>query len=221
MIRKKLICISICISLLAITFVPTVLAGDENDPEITDNYYDQFGALVEFPDRIRTHIALALLRINTFDFIDIDSAWFYENEFDSDNMVAALKLKDLSINPQRAIYTIHWKYNGVPYCVWSHLYNNGQNFSCHVGEDRRSNHNYHDAKASYDFDKNIITFKFNKEFIGNPQPGDILTKTFAWTALRFDPLPFNLFFSDGELVKDAAPFMENNQEFGRDYIIKY
>jgi len=75
--------------------------------------------------------------------------------------------------------------------------------------------------VSFDFNRNIVEFKINKEHIGNPKSGDILTNTYAWTALRFYFEPLCLFFSDGELVKDCAPFMENNDEYGRNYMIKY
>jgi hypothetical protein len=34
-------------------------------------------------------------------------------------------------------------------------------------------------------------------------------------------MPLTLLFSKGELVKDAAPFLENNQDYGKDYIIQY
>lgn len=219
--KKKIVGILACI-LLITTLLPTIgLAGDENDPEITDNLNDQYGALIEYPTRIRTRIALALLQMNSFDFIDIDSAWFYENESQSDYLFAALKLQDLTIIPQRAIYSIHWTFDGVAYAVGSHLFNNGQNSSCFVGLDKRLNFQWQDAEVTYDFDNNIVTFKMEKKFIGKPEPGDMLMKTFAWTALRFNFEPVCLLFSDGELVKDCAPFIESNQDYGRNYKIIY
>jgi hypothetical protein len=219
--RKKMVGIFVCMLLIIIILPTTAMAGDENDPEITDNLNDQFGPLVDYPTRVRTKIALTLLQMNSFDFIDIDSAWFYENEFEPNYLYAALKLKDLSVTSQRAIYTIHWKCNGVPYAVWSHLYNNGQNYSHSVGVDKRLNCHWHDAKVTYDFNRSIVTFKIDKQDIGNPQPGDLLNRTFAWTALRFNYEPLTLLFSKGELVKDAAPFLENNTGYGRNYIIQY
>jgi hypothetical protein len=219
--KKKIIGLFVCMLLITTILPLTAMAGDENDPEIRDNLNDQFGPLVEHPSRIRTQIALILLQTNSFDFIDINSAWFYENEFEPDYLYAALKIKDLNINTQRAIYTIHWKCNGVPYAVWSHLYNNGQNYSHSVGVDKRFNYRWQDAEVTYDFDRNLVTFKMDKQDIGNPQPGDLLIKTYAWTALRFNFEPLTLLFSKGELVKDAAPFLENNTGYGRDYVIQY
>jgi len=219
--KRKIVGIVFCMLLITTTLPIIAMAGDENDPEIRDNLNDQFGALVEYPTRIRTRIALTLLQMNSFDFIDIDSAWFYENEFESDYLYTALKLKDLNINTQRAIYSIHWTFNGVAYSVGSHLYNNGQNYSGFVGLDKRYNFNWQDAEVTYDFDRNIVTFKMEKKYIGDPQPGDLLIKTFAWTGLRFNFEPLSLLFSDGELVKDGAPFRENNEEYGRNYQILY
>ena len=219
--KIKIVGLFVCMLLITTILPITVMAGDENDPEIRDNLNDQFGPLVDYPTRIKSQIALILLHMDTFDFIDIHSAWFYENESEPDYLYAALKLKDLSVTPQRAIYTIHWKCNGVPYAVWSHLHNNGQNYSHSVGVDRRLNYRWYDAEVTYDFNSSIVTFKMDKQDIGNPQPGDFLIRTFAWTALRFNFEPLTLLFGSGELVKDAAPFIANNTDYGRNYQIMY
>jgi hypothetical protein len=219
--KKKIVGIFVCMLLITTILPITAMAGDENDPEITDNLNDQFGALVDHPTRMRTRIALTLLQMNSFDFVDIHSAWFYENEFESDYLYAALKLKDLRIITQDAVYSVRWTFNGVAYCVWSHIYNKGQNISCQVGLDKRFPYGSQDADVTYDFDRDIVTFKMDKKYIGDPQPGNLLIKTWTWTALRFNSEPLCLLFSDGELVKDAAPFIENKQDYGRDYQILY
>ena len=219
--KKKLIGVFVCLLMITTILPITAMAGDENDPEITDNLNDQFGALITHLYRVRTIIARVLLQMDSFDFIDIDSAWFYENESEPDVLYATLKIKDLNTNPQRAIYSIHFTSNGVKYAVGSHLCNNEQNASCFVGVDKRINLNWKDAEATYDFVNNLITFKMNKTDIGDPQTSDPITKTFAWTALRFNFEPLSLLFSDGELVKDVAPFIENNDDYGRDYEILY
>jgi hypothetical protein len=219
--KRKIVGLFVCMLLITTILPITAMAGDENDPEIRDNLNDLWGLLVDHPLRIRTQIALKLLQINSFNFIDIHSAWFYENKSEHNYLYAALKLNDLSVNPQRAIYTIHWKYNGVPYAVWSHLYNNGQDYISSVGVDKRSNYRWHDAEVTYDFNRNIVTFKMDKQDIGNPQPGDFLIRTFAWTALRFNFEPLTLLFGSGELVKDEAPFLENYTSYGREYQILY
>jgi len=129
----------------------------------------------------------------------------------------------LEVVSQRVVYSIHWTYNGLRYAIGSHIYNNGLNSSCFVGLDRHFSlfSKFRDAENFYDFDNDIITFKFRKEYAGDLHQGDILTNTWAWTALRFNYEPMTILFSNGELVKDAAPFIEDNEDYGKDYIIQY
>ena len=219
--KRKIIGIILCMLLIATIFPisGTVIAGDEENPEIEDEKNDYFGALVEFPDRLRTIIALRLLDLPSFDFIDIDSAWLYEDENEPEYLYAAVKLNDLEFVRHRAIYSVHWTFNGVNYGVGSHAVANGERVSYFAGVDR--SRDLHEVNGNYNIEDNIVTFKFNKEFIGDPRPGDVLTNTWAWTALRFTNELITLFFSDGELVKDAAPFIENNDDYGMDYVIRY
>jgi len=200
-----------------------VLAGDNNDPEILDEEDDWFGSFIDHPVRYQIFRLIGLLTMDSFDFLDIKSAWFFEKSDEPEYLFASLELKDLDVISQRAVYSIHWKFNGIRYAIGSHIYNNGLNSSCKVGFDRHLSIfcKFKDAESYYDFENDIITFKFKKEYAGNLQKGDILTNTWAWTALRFNFEPMTILFSDGELIKDAAPFIENNQDYGRDYVIKY
>jgi hypothetical protein len=214
--------IIVLISFLLISSL-NVLAGDINDPEIIDEEDDCFGSFINHPVRFRFFRLIGLLTMDSYDFLDINSAWFYEDSDEPEYLFAFLKLKDLDVISQRAVYSIHWIYNGVRYAVGSHIYNNGLNSSCMVGFDRHFNIfcNFKDAESYYDFENDIITFKFRKDYAGDLKQGDILTNTWAWTALRFNFEPMTILFSDGELVKDAAPFIENSQDYGREYTIKY
>jgi len=218
--KKKII--TVLISFLFISSL-NVLAGDINDPEIIDNENDLFGSFIDHPIRYQLFHAIGLLPMETFDFLDIKSAWFYEQPDEPEYLYASIKLKNLEVISQRAVYSIHWTFNGERYAIGSHIYNNGLNSSCFVGLDRHFNlfSKFKEAENFYDFDNDIITFKFRKEYAGNLQQGDILTNTWAWTALRFNYEPMTILFSDGELVKDAAPFIENNNDYGKEYIIQY
>lgn len=218
---KKIIFI-IAISLLFISSFK-VLAGDINDPEIIDEEDDCFGSFIDHPIRFQIFRSIGLLTMDSYNFMDIKSAWFFEKSDEPDYLFASLKINDLDVISQRAVYTIHWTYNGVRYAVGSHIYNNGMNSSSKIGFDRHFSIfcKFKEAESKYDFENDIITFKFRKDFAGNLQKGDILTKTYAWTALRFNFEPLTILFSDGELVKDAAPFIESSQDYGRDYVIKY
>lgn len=218
--KKKII--TILISLLFVSSI-NVLAGDINDPEITDDEDDMFGSFIVHPIRYQLFHSIGLLPMENFNFLDIKSAWFYEQSDEPEYLYGSIKLKNLEEISQRAVYSIHWTFNGERYAIGSHIYNNGLNSSCFVGLDRHFGlfSKFKNAESLYDFENDIITFKFQKEYAGNLQQGDILTDTWAWTALRFNYEPMTILFSNGELVKDAAPFIENNNDYGKDYIIQY
>lgn len=205
--------------LLIITLLPSsVMAGDENNPEIIDEEHDCFGPLVAHPTRLKVLQLFGVLPIASFDSFDIVSAWFYENSTEPDYMYAAVKLRDLTIVDQDAIYSVSWSYQGKDYVVGSHIRGNGENIYCLVGISRWLSIGYKPAEATYNFETNIVTFKFNKNYIGNPRPGDIITHTLAWSGLRLNFEPLTLLFGDGELIKDGAP---NNNTYGKDYVIQY
>jgi hypothetical protein len=198
-------------------------AGSEEDPEITDVEDDLFGSFIKHPIRYQLFHAIGLLTMDNFDFLDIQSAWFYEESDEIEYLFASIKLKNLDVISQRAVYSLHWKFDGIRYAIGSHIYNNGLNSRCFVGFDRHFSFfsNFKAAEVFYDFDNDIVSFKFRKEYAGNLKKGDILTDTWAWTALRFNNEPLTILFSNGELVKDAAPFIESSDDYGRDYIIQY
>jgi len=215
---KKIFSILVSMLFICTIISVNVFAGSEEDPEIIDNEDDLFGALVNAPYRLRSIIALKMLGIESFEMIDLKSAWIFENENEPEYLFAAVKINDLQFIKDRAIYSVHWKFNNIKYGVGSHAYSSGET-SCFVGVDR--SRRLYESEVEYDLENNIVTFKFLKVNIGDPQPGDMLTNTYAWTAIRFFIGPLSLLFSDGELVKDAAPFIEDNEDYGRDYIIQY
>ena len=221
--RKKIFSILISMLFLLTIISVNVIAGSEEDPEIIDNEDDWFGSFIDHPIRYQLFHSIGLLPMETFNFLDIKSAWFHEDSEEPDYLFVSIKLNDLEVISQRAVYSIHWKFNGLRYAIGSHIYNNGFNSSCFVGFDRHFNifSKFRDAESDYDFENDIITFKFKKEYAGNLQQGDILTNTWAWTALRFNYEPMTILFSNGELVKDAAPFIENNNDYGKNYIVQY
>ena len=223
--KRKIIGIFVCTLLIA-TMLPitgTVIAGSEEDPEIIDNEDDWFGSFIDHPIKYQIFHAIGLLTMESYDFLDIKSAWFYEQSDEPEYLFASIKLNDLEVISQRAVYTIHWTFNGIKYAIGSHIYNNGLNSSCLVGLDKHFSifSKFKNAESYYDFENDIITFKFKKEYAGDLQQGDILTNTWAWTALRFNYEPMTILFSNGELVKDAAPFIESNNDYGKEYIIQY
>jgi hypothetical protein len=221
--HKKIIPILVSMLFIITVISINVFAGSEEDPEITDVEDDIFGSFIKHPIRYQLFHAIGLLNMDNFDFLDIKSAWFYEESDEPEYLFASIKLNDLDVVSQRVVYSIHWKLDGERYAVGSHLYNDGLNSSCFVGFDRHFSlfSNFKPAEVFFDLEEDIVTFKFSKLYAGDLQVGDILTDTWAWAALRFNYEPMTILFSDGELVKDAAPFIEDDKDYGRDYVIQY
>jgi hypothetical protein len=206
-----LICMLLIISFLSIT--DTVLAGNEEDPEIVDEMDDLFGIFIRNPKVLNFFKALKIFNIDNFDFMDIKSAWFYENPDQQDNLYCAIELKNLEFINQRTIYAMHWKFNQKSYAVAVHVYKNGETQAFFAGRTIGRWGKYYDIDGTFDLENNIVRFETPKSIIGNPEPGDILTKTDAWTGLRFifEPATIPL---GGEVAKDWAGY-------GQDYTIKY
>jgi len=196
--KMKIVGIFVC-TLLISTILPitgTVFAGDEENPEIVDVTGD-----------------------TDLDFLDIESAWFYEKADESDYLFTALKIKDLK-EAFNAVYSISWAYNDVVYVSGlSTYYYKDKEFRGGL----RQRATYWQWKSMPEcigvFDQNtdIITWKMLKSNIGNPQKGDVLTNTEASAVAGF-PFSFIYFFT-GKNYKDFAP--DNYGDYGQDYIIQY
>jgi len=196
---------TIIICMLLITsfalFPSKVLAGDENNPEITDNETDLFGPWVKTSEDQET-----------YSFLDIVSAWFTEKHDEPDFLFLYLKVKGLEFTELNSIYSMHWHYNGICYGVGVHAENNGAYQAFFGGNQDENKYEY--ITGDFILDKNIVSFKVPKILVGNPKPGDILTQTEAWTGLRLKMELLTLVFGDGELAKDWAGY-------GKDYVIQY
>ena len=196
--KRKILGMFVCTLLIA-TILPitgTILAGDEEDPEIVDGTGD-----------------------TDLGFLDIESAWFYEKTDESDYLFTALKIKDLK-EAFNAVFSIRWAYNDVVYVSGlSTYYYRDKEFRGGL----RQRATYWQWKSMPEcigiFDQNtdIITWKMLKSNIGNPQKGDVLTNTEASAVAGF-PLSFIYFFT-GKDYRDFAP--DNYGDYGQDYIIQY
>lgn len=182
------------------------IGGDEEDPEIVDEANDTL-----------------------FDYVDILSAWFYEDPDEPGYLYTALKIANLK-DKRGTVYAIHWYCDGVHYDTG--LHNGilipkieGMSWSCAYYERHPiwfwrwiPADTWNDSYNSgyFDLENNIITWKIHKSCVGNPQPGDVLTKSYVFTAQRISKIgliPFGpLFrsFSDGTSYLDS-----------KDYIIQY
>ena len=89
--RKKILGIIISMLLTATILPMTAFAGDPENPEIKDELND-----------------------TDLLFLDIESAWFYENADEPEFLYTALKVHSLSLKIN-AVYSIRWTYNGKEY----------------------------------------------------------------------------------------------------------
>ncbi len=212
---RKIIVISIFMLLITagLSITDTVLAGNEENPEIVDETDDLFGMFIRKPIIFNFFKTLKIFDIETFDFMDITSAWFYENPDQQDILYLAIELKNLEFINQRTIYAMHWKFNDKSYAAAVHVHTNGEIQGFFAGRTIGRWGKYYDISGSFEIENNIVRFETPKSIIGNPEPGDILTKTDAWTGLRFifEPATIPL---GGEAAKDWAGY-------GADYTIKY
>jgi hypothetical protein len=55
------------------------MAGDEQNPEIVDETNDLYGVFALKPKIYNFFSKSKIFNIDSFDFMDITSAWFYEN----------------------------------------------------------------------------------------------------------------------------------------------
>jgi hypothetical protein len=215
-IMKKIVGIFIFMLLITTTFSITVMAGDEENPEIVDETDDLFGIFIRNSKILNFFKTLKIFNLQSFDFMDITSAWFYENPEQPEYLYSAIKLKNLDFINQRTIYAMHWEFDGKNYAVGVHVYSNGDFQGFFAGETFGIFNRfgpYHDASGSFELENDLVIFEIPKNIIGNPEQGDILTNTDAWTGLRFifEPLTIPL---GGEVAKDWAGY-------GTDYAIKY
>jgi hypothetical protein len=207
--RNKIIGI-ILFMLLTTTLLPiTALAGDPDHPEITDTIGD------------------------ARPYLDIKKAWFYEDPSTPEMLYTTIELTKPSIIPLKQHLVVSWEMNGEFYASMLAIgYSLAKwlDYNSFIGRGA-----FGDPKptisviqGSIDTTKGTVTCIIPKSTIGNPTPGDVLTKTQSvcfqrfglWGSLGFYP-PFRYFLFDVMLkklqVEDVAP----DVGYGLDYIIQY
>ena len=203
--KNKILTFFICMLLITLTFSITVIAGTEEDPEILDE-----------PDE------------NVMEYLDIISAWFYEEENEPEYLFIALKLKEINPYHLKQHLSVQWEYNGE-FCAAGLHIGYGQPwfyYTAGYGHGWWFEEFYEKIEGEYDPETSIIIFKIPKEIINNPQKGDIITKTKAITFQRYGfigRLGFGRFWIPSliSLVTKKTPWDGAPYEYGRDYIIQY
>ena len=187
------------------TDVPRTI--DSDDPEIVDDAGDVW---ISRPKPLNFLVVYGIFGKESLDAIDVVSAWFYEDESEPGYLFTAVEVSDLIFIKEKCIYAMHWTYHDTAWSVGVHVNTNGAHIAFSAGESPSPRE---EVEGSFDLENNIVTFKIDKQVIGNPQPGDVLSETDAWTALRFRFDPLN-FFLGGEIAKDWAGYGDN-------YVIQY
>jgi len=185
-----------------ITVFPlSAFAGDEQNPEITDDENDMFTHPYFYvPDR-------------SLKAIDVLSAWFYEDQNESNYLFITIKVVDLNyLFLSRSTYSVEWGHDVYVYTTrlttrFLGLYS--------VAVLQRSYPNkIHFIRSSFDKEHDLVTFKIPKNLIDNPHPGDVLTRTRAGSSIT---ITYG-YFLDFYIAHDVAP---NFQPSGKNYIIQY
>jgi len=204
--RKKIICFSICM-LLIFTILPlNISAGDSENPEVEDRIFDVnlFGIIL-FPLQ-------PLVK-----YTDIVSAWFYEEQSESEFLYVSMKVRELQEKPDlEAIYVVSWTYNNEGYSTSVHANPNGVT-ALYAGKNNKDGNDYVEwviCDGSFNIEQKIITWKVPKDKIGNPTMRTKLTDIHPHTHLRFRD-DSNLPHLD--LFKDLA----FNAKFVKDYTIMF
>jgi len=194
--QRKIIPILVGMLFISSIFSMIVIAGDEENPEIKDDIGDS--------DLI---------------FLDIESAWFFEEQENPEYLYISMKINDLK-NDFSAVLSVRWIYNDVVYVAGLDTFYFRDNVFRSGLRQRASNwqwKNMPECLGLFDIDSNIITWKILKSNIGNPQKDDVLTKTEASAVPGF-PISFVYFFF-GKDYRDFAPNIYG--EYGLDYIVQY
>jgi hypothetical protein len=184
--KRKMISIVATLILLS-TWYPfsgIIGAGDENNPEIIDGTGD-----------------------TPFPFSDIHSAWFFENEVEPNYLYISLKFQSLWWK-WRVERTVYWEFEGVSYTSYHKVWTIRNEDWLLIADD-----SFNDVTGIYDLETGVLTWKIPKSMIGDPQPGDLLTKLHAFGGFE----PSYLIGGGLVLFRDDAP----DTGFGSDYQIQY
>jgi hypothetical protein len=207
--KIKIVGLFVCMLLITTILPITVLAGDEENPEITDVTGD------------------------ARSYLDIKKAWFYEDPSTPEMLYTTIEITNPRVIPFKQHLVVSWQMSGEHYASMLGIGYSLTQWLAYVSVVGRGS--FGDPKpvvsfieGSFDTTKGTITCIIPKSTIGNPIPGDVLTNTQSvcfqrfglWGSLGFYP-PFRFFFFDLMLekwqVEDVAP----GQGYGLDYIIQY
>ena len=203
----KIISVFIIMLMISISLPISVYAGSEEDPEIVDEEDN-----------------------DVVDYLDVISAWFYEDENEPDYLFTALKMKEINPAHLKQHLVVHWEHNGVP-CASGMILGYGDpwiDYHAGYGHGWWFQEHYQRIEGSYDEETGIIKWKIPKNVINNPQKGDVLENTYASAFQRFGfigRMGFDRAILRSILYiiseKDVVDFAPESTDYGRDYVIQF
>jgi hypothetical protein len=205
--RKKIVAFLIIMLMSSLSMSSTVIAGDEENPEVVDKIFDVklFGTFPFFPQMF-------------FKNADFKSVWFYEEGSNPEYLYICMKLRELQTSSDEYdfIYVVDWTYNDVSYGASIHLLPTGLTSYISGTFDEEGNHylDYVVCEGDFDDTTSIITWIVPKENIGNPMKGNKITNIVPHTHIRF-PL------DSGRVKFDLFKDLPWNALITKDYTIEY
>ena len=208
--EKRIFGILICTMLITTVFPITrpVIAGDEENPEIED----------EFGDTL-------------FLFIDILSGWFFEDPDEPNYLYTAIKIRNLKRSSIGGLYQLQWTYDDVIYASFVEIGYQGSELPKGWRGGKYGHGSSEDlfkmptCGGSIDIETGIITWKILKSDLGNPRPGDVFFEPWCKSCF-FGVFGIMAFLRYIPFLRDLAPTKIDENgisrfEYGKNYIIQY
>jgi hypothetical protein len=201
---KKQVALVVCSIILFGGILNVAQAGDEDNPEISDRLNDvvYLGGLYE------NHL-LSLF----FNHIDIDSAWFFEDETNPDMLYISIKLSNYYSSRMRVWYGVFWENEKEENWAAVLIINKGE--IEHAGV-QLMNSGFIEVENFFSIDEanSIVTFSIPKESIGDITSGDTICYPYATAAIQFPSDRLNELFQHLPLAIDIT-------YEGLEYIVQY
>jgi hypothetical protein len=208
--KTKIVGLFVCMLLITTILPITALAGDEENPEITDVAGD------------------------ARSYLDIKKAWFYEDPSTPEMLYTTIEITNPRVIPFKQHLVVSWQMNGEHYASMLGIGYSLTQWLAYVSIIGRGA--LGDPKpvvsfieGSFDTTTGTVTCIIPKSTIGNPQPGDVLTNTQSqcferfgfWGRLGFTNIFRYAFFEyvGKNQLEDTAPDFALG--YGLDYIIQY
>jgi len=165
---KKIIGMGLSMLFFGTMLTPMVLAGSENDPEITDEEKDVSLYTIYHGPFVNA----------VFKNVDLLSCWFYEDPAEPQNFYITMKIRSIRFGFFNTTYVVGWECSGKPgFAVFSQSFFNRKS-QAYVGffNDSEDYKEYrYETQAQVDATTHTVTIMVPKQYIANLEAGDVLS----------------------------------------------